>query len=42
MMCILHYKCGIDDNLAGNEEDSINHDNIDIRILPIISDSENS
>ena len=42
MMCILHYKCAIDDNLAGNEEDSINHDNIDIRILPIISNSENS
>ena len=42
MMCILHYKCAIDDNLAGNEEDSINHDNIDIRTLPVISDSENS
>ena len=42
MMCILHYKGAIDDNLAGNEEDSINRDDIDICILPVISDSENS
>ena len=32
----------IDDNIAGNEEDSTNHDDIDIHILPVISDPENS
>ena len=42
MICILQCKGAIDDNLEGNEEDATNHDDIDIRILPVISDSGNS
>ena len=32
----------IDDNIAGNEENSTNHDNIDIHISRVISEPENS
>ena len=44
MLCILQYKGTIDDNftLARNEENSTNHQDIDIRISPVIFDSENS
>ena len=44
MLCMLQCKGTTDDNftLAGNEEDSTNHEDIDIRISPVISYSENS
>ena len=42
MMCMLECKGAIDDNLPGTEENLTNHDDIDIRISPVISDSENS
>ena len=42
MLCISQCKGAIDDNIAGNEEDSTNHDDIDVRMLPVISDPENS
>ena len=42
ILCILQCKGTIDDNIAGKEEDSTNHGNIDIHILPVISEPENS
>ena len=42
MMCTLHCKGAIDGKLTRNEEDLTNHDDVDIHILPVSSDSENS
>ena len=44
MLCILQSKDTIDDNfmLTGNEEDSTDYEYIDIRISPVISESEHS
>ena len=41
MLCILKCKGAINDNTAENEEDSTNHDNIDIQISSVISEPEN-
>ena len=42
MTCTLHCKGAIDGKLTRNEEDLTNHDDVDIHILPVSSDSENS
>ena len=42
MLCISQCRSAINDNIAGNEENSTNHDDIDVRMLPVISDPENS